>query len=399
MKFTRTRFQKGSLVVKHRRREDAEDVWELRFYEAGSRGKRQRRSVTVGTLQQYPSESAARKSSIVQATLLRINAEQPLAVAVAPNFGAVVARYEAEEMPERYSTRAAYRSFIKLYIRRRWADTPLDMVKPMAVEDWLKGLKLAPKTRNHIRGVMHTIFECARRWELTDKNPIELVRLRGGSKRLSRPRVLRPEEFLALMPRIREPHRTAVLIAGCLGLRVSEIMGLQWGDFDFNKRTVLVQRGVVHGRVGDVKTECSKDRLPLDPMLVAALLKHREQAYPTPEGWLFANPATSRPYHQEQIVKDHIRKAALSAGIGGGVGWHTFRHSYRAWLDEAGAPMGVQRELMRHASIQTTMNVYGEAMSDSKRAANSKVVEMVLNSSKPKETAARKSYHSPANGS
>lgn len=40
--------------------------------------------------------------------------------------------------------------------------------------------------------------------------------------------------------------------------------------------------------------------------------------------------------------------------------------------------MKVQQELMRHASIQTTMNVYGQAMSSSKRAANGKVVEMVL---------------------
>jgi hypothetical protein len=34
--------------------------------------------------------------------------------------------------------------------------------------------------------------------------------------------------------------------------------------------------------------------------------------------------------------------------------------------------MKVQQELMRHASIQTTMNVYGQAMSSSKREANSK---------------------------
>jgi integrase len=40
--------------------------------------------------------------------------------------------------------------------------------------------------------------------------------------------------------------------------------------------------------------------------------------------------------------------------------------------------MRVQQELMRHASIQTTMNVYGQAMSSSKGKANSKVVEMVL---------------------
>jgi integrase len=40
--------------------------------------------------------------------------------------------------------------------------------------------------------------------------------------------------------------------------------------------------------------------------------------------------------------------------------------------------MKVQQELMRHASIQTTMNVYGRAMTETKRRANSQVVELVL---------------------
>ena len=68
-----------------------------------ARGERQRRAVTVGTLEEYPTETAARKSSVVQAILLRLNAEQP-AAADAAEFGAVIARYEQEEMPERYST-------------------------------------------------------------------------------------------------------------------------------------------------------------------------------------------------------------------------------------------------------------------------------------------------------
>jgi hypothetical protein len=37
----------------------------------------------------------------------------------------------------------------------------------------------------------------------------------------------------------------------------------------------------------------------------------------------------------------------------------------------------VQQELMRHAGIQTTMNVYGRAMADGKRQANRKVVQML----------------------
>jgi integrase len=40
--------------------------------------------------------------------------------------------------------------------------------------------------------------------------------------------------------------------------------------------------------------------------------------------------------------------------------------------------MKVQQELMRQTSIQTTMSVYGQAMPESKRAANGKVVTMVL---------------------
>ena len=61
-----------------------------------------------------------------------------------------------------------------------------------------------------------------------------------------------------------------------------------------------------------------------------------------------------------------------AAGKYGSVGWHTFRHTYRSWLDDTGAPMGVQQKLMRHAQISTTMNVYGNALMEAKREANSK---------------------------
>jgi integrase len=162
--------------------------------------------------------------------------------------------------------------------------------------------------------------------------------------------VLSAEEFHKLLPQIREPYRTMVLIAGCLGLRASEIVGLQWRDFYFQKSTLLVQRGVVHGRVDDVKTEYSRDAVPIATELAKELLAYRECRYPTKEDWLFANPATERPYHQEEIQKKHIRPAAQAVGIQCKAGWKTFRHSYRSWLDET--PIAVQRELMRHASIQ-----------------------------------------------
>ena len=62
------------------------------------------------------------------------------------------------------------------------------------------------------------------------------------------------------------------------------------------------------------------------------------------------------------------------------LGWHTFRYTYRSWLDDTGAPIGVQQKLIRHAQISTTMNVYGNALMAAKREANSKVVRMALRS-------------------
>ena len=283
-------------------------------------------------------------------------------------------------MPERHSTRTSYQSYINNYIRPRWDELLISAIKPVAVEGWLKELKdLAPATKRHLREIMRTIFTCGQRWELIEHNPIALVRVRGGSKRGQRPLVLTVDQYREVLAQLAEPYRTMALVAGCLGLRISEIMALRWSDFNFLRSTLLVQRSIVHGRVDDVKTEYSRDHVPVDPRLADALLRYRDSAwYPTVEQWVFANPRTGRPYHQETIQRKHIRPAGMAIGLAAPLGWHSFRHSYRSWLDEEGTPISVQKELMRHASIQTTMNVYGRAMSETKRKANSNVVGLLI---------------------
>lgn len=251
---------------------------------------------------------------------------------------------------------------------------------PYQVERWFEELKLAPKTKGHIKGLMHRLFECAMKWGLypIGRNPMELVEIKNVSKRLKRPRVLSREEFLVLLSQLQDPFRVMVLTAQCLGLRTSEVMALQWGDFDFENQMLRVQRGIVHGRVDDVKTEYSQDDLPLDPEYADLMREWKERCPATEQSWVFPNPTTEMPYWQETVAMRQIKPAATRAGIGN-VGWHTFRHIYRTWLDSAGAPISMQRELMRHASIQTTMNVYGRAtMSDDKRQANSNVLRMAL---------------------
>jgi integrase len=160
-----------------------------------------------------------------------------------------------------------------------------------------------------------------------------------------------------------------VLVAECLGLRGSEVVGLQWGDFDWQELTLLVKRSVVHGRIGETKTEASRLPLPVDSRLADTLLALRSRSLHTqPTDWVFANQA-GRARAQEDVLLRHLKPAAMRAGIGK-VGWHTFRHSYSKMLRNAEVDIKVQQELLRHSTIQSTMNIYTQAVAERKGAAN-----------------------------
>ena len=73
-----------------------------------------------------------------------------------------------------------------------------------------------------------------------------------------------------------------------------------------------------------------------------------------------------------------FQKAAANSGIGN-LGTHSLRHSYRSWLDAVGTAIAVQQKLMRHSDIRTTMNIYGDVVTDEMERAHSKVVALALN--------------------
>lgn len=153
------------------------------------------------------------------------------------------------------------------------------------------------------------------------QEPRTLVRVKNASKRLKRPQILEVAQFFEMLKHFAEPYRTMVMVAQCTGLRISEILGLQWGDFDFEAHTFMVQRSVVSGRVDAVKTEYSKDYVPLDPRLEGLLLEWRTfSAYASDADWVFANPQTGKPFHQESLKKHRLYRVAELIGLPDGIG-------------------------------------------------------------------------------
>ncbi len=197
-------------------------------------------------------------------------------------------------------------------------------------EIWLSGLDLAPKSKGHIRSIMHILFNWAMKWELIDldkMNPMKLVRVEGSSKRLRQPRTLTVKEFRLLLERLEEPICTMCIVAACLGLRASELAGLQWGDFDWGGRQVHIQRGFVIGYVDEVKTPNSNRSLPVHRALATLLLEYKKETAPDAKDtdWLFPSPyGTGRPRWPWTIQRTHLLPAGIRAGLGR-IGWHTFR--------------------------------------------------------------------------
>jgi site-specific recombinase XerD len=99
----------------------------------------------------------------------------------------------------------------------------------------------------------------------------------------------------------------------------------------------------------------------------------------------------NKPLSPDSLLEKSIRPALVRAGIvGKQTGWHSFRHSLATNLRALGVDIKVAQELLRHASSGTTLDIYTRAVSQQKRDANSKVVELML----PKEV--QKFWHPSA---
>lgn len=268
---------------------------------------------------------------------------------------------------------------MRKWIGPQWGNVPIRAIRTADIEAWLRKMDCAPKTRKHRKALMHELFCAAIRWELATVNPVSMVRVKGGSKRRRRPYLISLEEFQRVLSFLAAPCRHMVLLAALLGLRASEVVALKWRDFDFSAGTLLVERGSVSRRIADTKTETSEDLMPLDPWLAAEMVDWRKAHPGSDEDWVFPSRVTGGPLHQDSIRKRHLIPAGKAAGLERPLGWHTFRHSYRRWLDEAGTPVGIIKELMRHAHISTTMDVYGVGrLTPAKRRANAAIVEKAL---------------------
>jgi len=357
-------------------------IW---YYRRSVDGKRQ--CVPIGKLSEYPTKAKAVRASH---ELIKQPAKSAKPTPAKPaktttneiktTFAGAAVLYMTERMPSHPPTMAAYRNYLENYCIPRWGDSTLVALaeKPLEIEKWLGAIDRAQKTKAHIKGVMRLVYEYAMAAGTYPimRNPIELVRVKGATKRMEHVRILTYEEWERFIANVTaEPQRSAIITCMCLGVRREEVWALKWSDFNFVAGTVMIQRTIIGGKVYEkTKNEASEAPLPLDESLIRLLLDWRNKSeFNKDSDWVWASPWSGgeMPLYFNAIQRDYIIPASIKAGLGK-IGWHCLRHTYRAWLNAAGTP------LMRHAAIATTANIYGGGVADAMREFNSQVVRRII---------------------
>jgi integrase len=167
-----------------------------------------------------------------------------------------------------------------------------------------------------------------------------------------------------------------VLTCAATALRASEMLALRWRDVLWNEGRIRISTRWAQGKDGATKTEASDGYVPLHPVLAAHLRSWRKQSpYAKDEDFVFPSIKERGrvPLSASIFVADHLRQAATKTGVhieaGQRFGLHNLRHSLSNWLvNKAKVEPKTVQGILRHAKIQTTLDLYTQDDGDETRA-------------------------------
>jgi integrase len=247
---------------------------------------------------------------------------------------------------------------------------PLSEVTRQEVQTYIAQLAkagYAPKSIDHYHDVLSAVLRTAVKWGHLQDNPAKDVDL--PTLKTVRPKwALTNEQAAALLDALPPLARTMVGLALLSGLRRGELFALRWKDLDTDGKCLSVREAVYDGTFGTPKTEAGKRTIPLaeTALMLIEDWKRRTKKI-DPEGLVFATRGGT-PISPNNVLRRSIFPACDTLGLKRAT-WLTFRRTYSSWSHDQGVPGKVVAQLMGHANVDTTLNVYTQVLDGSLRAA------------------------------
>lgn len=244
----------------------------------------------------------------------------------------------------KYSELITKRSILLRTVIPFFGEYKLDEIQSYDVEKY-KAQKLAEglsqKTINNHLMVLSKCLNTAVNWLIIEKVPkIQLFKVFYGPATF-----LNATEIECLIANAEEPVRAMIITACYTGMRVGELLGLEWKNIDIDRKIIVVEKSLVKGRLTTPKN--GKTRvIPLSPVVVTALSGLNNKGK-----YVFRTTGDPKcAYHFSYRCLQKICKKARVRSVG----WHIFRHSFASHLVTGGAPIRAVQLLLGHSTVEMT---------------------------------------------
>jgi integrase len=301
--------------------------------------------------------------------------------------------YERDVLPTLASTtQARSQSVLNKYVVPEFGHLMLREITLEMLQGYFTDLqqsKLSGESVDKVRDVLAGVMRTAVDYGRLSVNPVEKIRLK--KRRLVRAKpFLRVDQFHALVEAMSEPYATMVYVAAFTAMRVSELIGLKWGNVHAD--SINIEQRFCRGDWDEPKSAASKASIAVDDHVIERIYRLKtlevvvragrgERRYKIvksggPTDLVFQSIESGGPMRDNNVLVRHIKTAGRKLGIDW-VNWQVLRRSCATWMDPAGVTVKEAQGILRHSRASTTQDVYQQQIPESQRRAVRKLTAYV----------------------
>ena len=296
-------------------------------------------------------------------------------------------------------TREYYQGALDNHLYKAFGSMPLKELTSSQITEFFLSLQRSGLSHSTVIGIyvtLNQLLKMAYNDDTIDRNPIDKVQ-RPRQRKEEQKRVV--EAFTAdELTKINEcleleplKWRAMIRLIEDTGIRRGEACGLKWEDIDFSRNSAMIRHNVINTKENGVQIvapKTGKEREVYFTEAVAKLLKdlQAEQIAATqkrtarlikdkkpldfekiaiPE-YVFTEKGNNSPMHPDSPNR-YLQKFGKKYGVD--IHPHKLRHSFASVAITNGADVASVSEVLGHAQISTTLNMYTHANEESKRRA------------------------------
>lgn len=245
------------------------------------------------------------------------------------------------------SEQAAKMSIMRHHLLPAFGELRLHEITQKRVESY-KALKLngppayARKTINNHLAVLKTVLYTAKEWEELEAVP----KFRDLRLPEHKTYFLTFKQSARLIACSDERWQPMVTLALHTGLRIGEILALEWSDISLESGRLMVNRSDWKGIIGLPKGGRGRE-IPLNTTVIASL----EQARHNRSHLVFCTPLGKRL--TQAMCRRPLHRICVAAGVSL-LQWHALRHTFASHLVMRGVSLRAVQMLLGHANYSTT---------------------------------------------